>query len=182
MDFYHVFSICGADRLRTVDAAAYGQSKLEEQTAEKLKLSKAEMTQYKALSGLVDAVIAGKEPAPADFKVAFHNHFIRFDHERVRPLCTGDWPGQVLVVSSGVLCPRERKGVTSAALSRCFHGHLFCQCEQLYEHGTRLGPAEPGAGTAAGRFRGDVCDCGSPAKKRANATEARRAHASVDRS
>ena len=89
---------------------AYGQSKLQEQAAEKLKLSNAEMTQYKALSGLVDAVTSGKEPAPAEFTVAFHNHFIRSTTNVFVPVCTGDRPRQALGVSSSVICPRAEEG------------------------------------------------------------------------
>ena len=42
-----------------------------------MKLSKAEMSQFKALSGLVDAIAAAKEPAPSDVKLSVQNHFIR---------------------------------------------------------------------------------------------------------
>jgi hypothetical protein len=56
---------------------AFGQAKLDEQTPEKLKLNKTEMTQFKALAGLVDAVSAGKEPAPTDITLSFQGHFIR---------------------------------------------------------------------------------------------------------
>jgi hypothetical protein len=58
-------------------AVSHGQSKPEDQTAEKMKLSKAEMSQFKALSGLVDAIAAGKEPAPSDVKLSVQNHFLR---------------------------------------------------------------------------------------------------------
>ena len=76
MSFHRVSCICAALTV-SVAAASYGQSKLDEQVSEKLKLSKAETSQLKALSGLVDAVAAGKEPAPADAKISVQNHFIR---------------------------------------------------------------------------------------------------------
>ena len=68
MGFYHV---CRAFVVLIVSALlttpAYGQSKLQEQTPEKLKLSNAEMTQYKALSGLVDAVIVRQRARASRF-------------------------------------------------------------------------------------------------------------------
>ena len=57
--------------------SVYGQAKPEDKKQEQVKLSKDEMTQLKTLTGLVDAVIAGKEPAPADVKITFRNHFIK---------------------------------------------------------------------------------------------------------
>jgi hypothetical protein len=59
-----------------VSAPLHGQTK-EDDTAERLRLSKSELSQYRALTALVDGVIAGKEQAPADLKLAFHPHFIR---------------------------------------------------------------------------------------------------------
>jgi hypothetical protein len=76
MSFHRVLCICAALTV-SLAAASYGQTKVEEETAEKLKLSKAEISQYKALAALVEAVAAGKEPAPADVKVSVQNHFIR---------------------------------------------------------------------------------------------------------
>ena len=57
--------------------SAYGQAKPEDKKEEQQKLSKDELTQLKTLTGLVDSVIAGKEPAPADVKITFRNHFIK---------------------------------------------------------------------------------------------------------
>jgi hypothetical protein len=54
----------------------HGQSK-EDANAERLRLSKSELSQYRALTALVDGVIAGKEQAPADLNLAFYPHFIR---------------------------------------------------------------------------------------------------------
>jgi hypothetical protein len=42
-----------------------------------VKLSKDEISQYQKIRAVLDAVSAGKQPAPADDKVAFHNHFIK---------------------------------------------------------------------------------------------------------
>ena len=41
------------------------------------KLTKDEQTQYQAVTALVNMVSAGKQPAPADAKLSFHNHFMK---------------------------------------------------------------------------------------------------------
>jgi hypothetical protein len=46
---------------------------------ERKKLSRDELTQYDALNTLVTAVSSGKQPAPADAKLTFHNHFLKTD-------------------------------------------------------------------------------------------------------
>lgn len=74
MSFHRTLCICVA-LVAAVPAVSRGQAKLEEQKPE--KLNRNEMAQFKALTGLVDAVAAGKEPAPADVKVTVQNHFIR---------------------------------------------------------------------------------------------------------
>lgn len=40
-------------------------------------MSKEEIAQYQALNTLVDAVMAGKEPAPADIKLRLQHHFVK---------------------------------------------------------------------------------------------------------
>ncbi len=105
--------------------AAYGQSKLEEQTAEKLKLSKAEMTQYKALTGLVDAVIAGKEPPPADFKLSFQNHFIRSATNVFIPYVLEIGSGKLTSFPVALYVRAFRKGATTAASDPAFSDIYF---------------------------------------------------------
>ena len=51
-----------------VSAPSYAQ--------EKRTLSKDEIVQFQALHALVDAVSSGKQPAPADVKLTFHNYFL----------------------------------------------------------------------------------------------------------
>jgi hypothetical protein len=60
-----------------VASPSYGQEKLAESAPAKLKLSKAQMSQYQSLTELVDSVMAGKESAPSDVKLRFQNHFIK---------------------------------------------------------------------------------------------------------
>ncbi len=44
---------------------------------EEMKLKKPELAQYQALNTLVDAVMAGKEPAPADAKLKVQHRFVK---------------------------------------------------------------------------------------------------------
>jgi hypothetical protein len=62
-----------------VAAPAYSQQKPadQEKQAEAVKLKKPEMVQYQALTALVDNVIAGKEPAPADVKLRLRPQFVK---------------------------------------------------------------------------------------------------------
>ena len=60
-----------------VASPSSAQDKAQEKSAEKTKLNKAEMAQYQSLHTLVDAVMAGKQRAPADFKLKFQNHFVK---------------------------------------------------------------------------------------------------------
>jgi hypothetical protein len=52
-----------------------GQEK--EQPQQQRKLSNDERRDYTAVNELVDAVIAGKQPAPADLKLKFQHHFLK---------------------------------------------------------------------------------------------------------
>jgi hypothetical protein len=58
-------------------APSYAQDKGKEQAEQQRKLSGDEKREYVALSQLVDSVVAGKQPAPADVKLAFRNHFLK---------------------------------------------------------------------------------------------------------
>ena len=61
---------------------------------EKRKLSKDELSQYEAIHGTVDAVIAGKQPAPADVKVGFRNHFLKSGEDIYIPYTVELEPGR----------------------------------------------------------------------------------------
>lgn len=70
MTFRRAFVVSGALALvAAVSAPSYAQ--------EKKKLSKDEKSQSDAIRKIVDAVSAGKRPAPADVKLTFHNFFIK---------------------------------------------------------------------------------------------------------
>ena len=54
-------------------AGVFAQQKPQEEP----KLTKPQLAQLQALSALVDSVMAGKEPAPADAKLKAHYHFVK---------------------------------------------------------------------------------------------------------
>jgi hypothetical protein len=60
-----------------VPAHAQDKKPDAEQQQQQRKLSNDEKREYVALNELVDAVAAGKEPAPADVKLKFQNHFLK---------------------------------------------------------------------------------------------------------
>jgi hypothetical protein len=55
---------------------AQGKPQAPEQQQQR-KLSNEERDDYRALSALVDDVMSGKQPAPADVKLKFQNHFLK---------------------------------------------------------------------------------------------------------
>ena len=78
-------AVCVVALTASVPATSYAQEKGQEKGQEagqpqQRKLSNDERREYMALSELVDAVIAGKQPAPADVKVKFQNHFLKSDN------------------------------------------------------------------------------------------------------
>ena len=79
MSFRRVLAIAGALVLAaSASVPAYAQDKkpAAEQQQQR-KLSNDERSEYVALTELVDAVTAGKQPAPADVKLKFQNHFLK---------------------------------------------------------------------------------------------------------
>ncbi len=78
MSFRRVFAVAGALVLAaSASAPAYAQDKKPAPEQQQRKLSNDERREYVALSDLVDAVSAGKQPAPADLKLKFQNHFLK---------------------------------------------------------------------------------------------------------
>ena len=79
MSFLRVFAVAGAVTFAaSASVPAYAQDKkpgAEQQ--QQRKLSNDERREYIALNELVDAVAAGKQPAPADLKLKFQNHFLK---------------------------------------------------------------------------------------------------------
>jgi hypothetical protein len=60
-----------------VSAPVFAQNKPQEKPPEAPKLTKPQLEQLEVLSTLVDAVMAGKEAAPADAKLQAHFHFVK---------------------------------------------------------------------------------------------------------
>ncbi len=76
MNFRRAFAVFGALAFTaSLTTGSYAQEKNQEQGQR--KLSNDERREYVALNELVDAVIAGKQPAPADLKLKFQNHFLK---------------------------------------------------------------------------------------------------------
>src|SRR5688572_24558472 len=79
MSLRRVFALAGIVVLAastSVPAFAQDKKPAPEQQQQR-KLSNDERRDYLALSELVDAVMAGKQPAPADVKVTFNHHFLK---------------------------------------------------------------------------------------------------------
>lgn len=136
MGFYHVSRVFAALMIGAIlTTPAYGQSKPQEQTPDKLKLSKAEMTQYKALIGLVDAVASGKEPAPGDFTIAFHNHFIRSITNVFIPYVLEIGLAKPSSFPVALYVRAQRKGAASAAAEPVFADIYFANANSFTSTG-----------------------------------------------
>ena len=78
MSFRRVLAAAGALVLAAAASVpAFAQDKPAPEQQQQRKLTNDERRDYIALTELVDAVIAGKQPAPADVKVKFQNHFLK---------------------------------------------------------------------------------------------------------
>ncbi len=78
MSFRRVSAIAGTLVLAlSAVAPAAAQDKKPAPEQQQRKLSNDERKEYIALNDLVDAVAAGKQPAPADVKVKFQHHFLK---------------------------------------------------------------------------------------------------------
>ena len=127
MTFLRVLTTCAVLAVFTLMTAdSYGQAKLDNQNPEQLKLSKAEMTPYKALTGLVDAVAGGKEPAPADVTLSFKSHFIRSATNVFVPYVLEISKGKLASFPVALYVRAVRKGVTTATEAPAFTDvHFF---------------------------------------------------------
>ena len=76
MNVRRVFAAAVAVVLAASASPSYAQDKPPAPEQQR-KLSNDERNDYRAVSGLVDDVISGKQPAPADVKVKFQNHFLK---------------------------------------------------------------------------------------------------------
>lgn len=77
MTFRRAFVFAGAVVIAaTMSTPAFAQDKPQAQEQQR-KLSGDERREYIALSDTVDAVMAGKQPAPADLTLKFQSHFLK---------------------------------------------------------------------------------------------------------
>ena len=78
MNFRRVSAAAGALVFAaSVSVPVFAQDKPPAQQEQQRKLSNDERRDYLALSETVDAVAAGKQPAPADVKLKFQHHFLK---------------------------------------------------------------------------------------------------------
>jgi hypothetical protein len=88
MAFRRALVVSGALALvAAMSAPSYAQ--------EKKKLSKDEMAEYEAIHAVVDAVAAGKQPAPADAKLTFRSHFLKSGDDVYVPYVVELEPGKL---------------------------------------------------------------------------------------
>ena len=78
MSFRRILAVAGALAFAaSASVPSYAQDKKPAPEQQQRKLSNDERDDYRALSALVDDVMSGKQPAPADVKVKFQNHFLK---------------------------------------------------------------------------------------------------------
>jgi hypothetical protein len=79
MALRRAFALIGALVLAAgTPAVSHAQDNTRDQKAqEQRKLTKDEQKEYEELHKIVEAVVAGKQPAPADVKIKFQNYFMR---------------------------------------------------------------------------------------------------------
>ena len=81
MIFRRAFAVCSALALTVAASSVAAQDSKDKQAKpaqqEQRKLTNEERREYIALNDLVDAVAAGKQPAPADLTLKFNHHFLK---------------------------------------------------------------------------------------------------------
>lgn len=78
MSFRRVLALAGALVLTASAASpAFAQDQKPAPEQQQRKLTNDEKRDYMTLNELVDAVMSGKQPAPADLKITFQHHFLK---------------------------------------------------------------------------------------------------------
>ena len=103
MDFRRAFTTFGAVVIAAaVSVPSYAQDRGQapsqgtpQPPQEKKKLSKDDLASYEAMNTLVNNVVAGKQPAPADVKLTFHNHFLKSSQNIYIPYTVDVEPGKL---------------------------------------------------------------------------------------
>jgi hypothetical protein len=114
MAFRRAFAVLGAFALMTaISTPSFGQdypqtqrpddvqrptqrpaNQGQAQNPERKKLSKDELAAYDAMNALVNNVVAGKQPAPSDVKLTWHNHFLKSNNNVYVPYTVDVEPGK----------------------------------------------------------------------------------------
>jgi hypothetical protein len=103
MDFRGALTVFGAVVIAAATSVPmYGQDRGQapsqgtpQPPQERKKLSKEDLASYDTLNTLVNNVIAGKQPAPADAKLTFHNHFLKSSQNIYIPYTVDVEPGKL---------------------------------------------------------------------------------------
>ena len=109
MDFRRAFTTFGAVVIAAaVSVPSYAQDRGQaasqgtpQPPQEKKKLSKDDLASYEAMNTLVNNVVAGKQPAPADVKLTFHNHFLKSSQNIYIPYAVDVEPGKLTTTHCG---------------------------------------------------------------------------------
>jgi hypothetical protein len=91
---------------------------------EKRKLSKDELAQYEAIHTVVDAVVAGKQPPPADVKVSFRNHFLKSGGDIYIPYTVEVEPGKIASVPAAMYVRAVAKTPSTAPAGKPAKGKV----------------------------------------------------------
>ena len=114
MAFRRASALLGSFALvAAIGVPTYAQDKAQDKPQEKRKLSKDEMSQYEGIRKIVDAVQAGKQPAPADFKITFRNHFLKSNDSVYLPFTIDLEPGKVTSVPAVMYVRAVAKGAAA---------------------------------------------------------------------
>jgi hypothetical protein len=102
MDFRRALTVFGAVVIAATSVPMYGQDRGQapsqgtpQPPQERKKLSKEDLQSYEAMNTLVNNVVAGKQPAPADVKLTFHNHFLKSSQNIYIPYTVDVEPGKL---------------------------------------------------------------------------------------
>ena len=159
------------------------------------KLSNDERREYIALNELVDAVTAGKQPAPADLKLKFQNHFLKSSKNVYIPYIARDQRRNVQFVPGHDVCARgaqSRRGRRAGRRAKAGRGRrpsrartgrlpmsYFLTEKNLTTAGDVI-RARTRAGAAAGRVHALHRDARAAAERSQAAAQDGRAGAAAD--
>jgi hypothetical protein len=131
--------------------SVFAQDKREEQ----VQLKKPELAQLQALSALVDAVMSGKEPAPADVKLKFQHHFVKSTANIYVPFVIEIAGGTFSSFPVAMYVRAVRKGETVSADAKpnyAFTDIYFLDAKRVKSSGTGTSEVSRGLELPPGEF------------------------------